>query len=117
MKKFYKIYSKILDETKDLSKAQIMSYIIDEMLYKKSDTVQIKQTYLMEIFYFSKYQLSNILNFLEKEKYITFIRSNYHNLTTTQFYLLEKGQTLLDSIKADLVNNKKKNAYEKCTTI
>lgn len=74
----------------------ILYVILEKAEFEKKNTIKIEQTYLAELCCTSTKTVNRELKYLEEENYLTYCRSTYNNLTTTQITLTEKSVSLIN---------------------
>lgn len=84
----------------------ILYAILEKAEFEKKNTIKIEQTYLAELCNTSAKTVNRELKYLEEENYLTFQRSIYNNLTTTQITLTEKSVNLINGNTSTEKQNK-----------
>ena len=74
----------------------ILYVILEKAEFEKKNTIKIEQTYLAELCCTSTKTVNRDLKYLQEENYLTFQRSTYNNLTTTEIILTEKSINLIN---------------------
>lgn len=78
------------------STSRIILYaILDKASFENKSSVKIGQTYLSENYCISTKTVGKELKYLQEQGYITYKRSLYNNLTTTEIILTEKSIALI----------------------
>lgn len=86
----------------------ILYAILEKADFEKKTAIKIEQTYLSELCNTSTKTVNRELKYLEEENYLTFQRSTYNNLTTTQITLTEKSVNLININTSTAKQNKAK---------
>lgn len=91
------ILHNLINEKLHSATAKLILYVILEKAeFEKKNTIKIEQTYLAELCCTSTKTVNRELKYLEEENYLTYCRSTYNNLTTTQITLTEKSVSLIN---------------------
>lgn len=91
------ILHNLINEKLHSATAKLILYaILEKAEFEKKNTIKIEQTYLAELCCTSTKTVNRDLKYLEEENYLTFQRSTYNNLTTTQITLTEKSVNLIN---------------------
>lgn len=101
------ILHNLINEKLHSATAKLILYaILEKAEYEKKNTIKIEQTYLAELCCTSTKTVNRDLKYLEEENYLTFQRSTYNNLTTTQITLTEKSVNLINGNTSTEKQNK-----------
>lgn len=84
----------------------ILYAILEKAEFEKKNTIKIEQTYLAELCCTSTKTVNRDLKYLQEENYLTFQRSTYNNLTTTEIILTEKSINLINGNTSTEKQNK-----------
>lgn len=91
------------------STSRIILYaILDKASFEEKSSVKIGQTYLSENYCISTKTVGKELKYLKEQGYITYKRSLYNNLTTTEITLTDKSIAILNA-EASKPQNKPHN--------
>ena len=91
------ILHNLINEKLHSATAKLILYaILEKAEFENKNTIKIEQTYLAELCNTSAKTVNRELKYLEEENYLTFQRSTYNNLTTTQITLTEKSVSLIN---------------------
>lgn len=91
------ILHNLINEKLHSATAKLILYaILEKAEFEKKNTIKIEQTYLAELCNTSAKTVNRDLKYLQEENYLTFKRSTYNNLTTTQITLTEKSVNLIN---------------------
>ncbi len=91
------------------STSRIILYaILDKASFEEKSSVKIGQTYLSENYCISTKTVGKELKYLQEQGYITYKRSLYNNLTTTEITLTDKSIAILNA-EASKPQNKPQN--------
>lgn len=91
------------------STSRIILYaILDKASFEEKSSVKIGQTYLSENYCISTKTVGKELKYLQEQGYITYKRSLYNNLTTTEITLTDKSIAILNA-EASKPQNKPHN--------
>lgn len=91
------ILHNLINEKLHSATAKLILYaILEKADFEKKNLIKIEQTYLAELCCTSTKTVNRELKYLQEENYLTFQRSNYNNLTTTQITLTEKSVSLIN---------------------
>lgn len=74
----------------------ILYAVLEKAEFEKKNTIKIEQTYLAELCNTTSKTVNRELKYLQEENYLTFQRSTYNNLTTTEIILTEKAISLIN---------------------
>ena len=101
------ILHNLINEKLHSATAKLILYaILEKADFEKKTAIKIEQTYLSELCNTSTKTVNRELKYLEEENYLTFQRSTYNNLTTTQITLTEKSVNLINSNTSTEKQNK-----------
>ena len=75
----------------------VLSFILQRCRFENSNVVKIEQTYIAQETLYSRQTVSTELKYLQEQDYITYKRSLYNNLTTTEITLTDKSITILNA--------------------
>lgn len=91
------ILHSLINEKLHCATAKLILYaILEKAEFIKNNSIKIEQTYLAELCNTSTKTINRELKYLQEENYLTFQRSNYNNLTTTEITLTEKSVSLIN---------------------
>lgn len=91
------ILHNLINEKLHSATAKLILYaILEKAEFEKKNTIKIEQTYLAELCCTSTKTVNRDLKYLQEENYLTFQRSTYNNLTTTEIILTEKSINLIN---------------------
>lgn len=101
------ILHNLINEKLHSATAKLILYaILEKAEFEKKNTIKIEQTYLAELCCTSTKTVNRDLKYLQEENYLTFQRSTYNNLTTTQITLTEKSVNLINGNTSTEKQNK-----------
>ena len=75
----------------------IFKFIFETCKLENSNVIKIEQTYIAQETLYSRQTVSTELKYLKEQGYITYKRSLYNNLTTTEITLTDKSIAILNA--------------------
>lgn len=103
------ILSNIINvETHTATAKFILFAILERAEYEKRNTILMTQVYIAKLCSCTKQGVNKELKYLQEQGYITYKRSLYNNLTTTEITLTDKSIAILNA-EASKTSNKPQN--------
>lgn len=103
------ILSNIINvETHTATAKFILFAILERAEYEKRNTILMTQVYIAKLCSCTKQGVNKELKYLQENGYITYKRSLYNNLTTTEITLTEKSIALISRPQADVPKTENK---------